>query len=189
MIELAKKQSINLNKGDKTLSHVRVCLGWQTPETVNGFEYDLDVTAFCLKDGRMLFEKSFVFYNNKVTPCGGLNYGGDDRKGSSDGSDCETIDVDLNKLNSSYDEVSFIVSIYDYEARKQNFGSCRNAYLRIVDIDSGDVIAMFRLNEDYKDSVSIQVGSLTKQNGEWSFTAVGVGYNKDLEDYLKVYWY
>ncbi|MDQ6586942.1 MAG: TerD family protein, partial [Haemophilus parainfluenzae] len=70
--------------------------------------------------------------------------------------------------------------IHDAEARRQNFGQVRNAFVRIVNNDSGDEIVRFDLSEDYSTETAMVFGEIYRHNGEWKFRAIGQGYSGGL---------
>ena len=66
MINLQKKQGINLTKTAPALNNVRVGLSWDQT-TLNGQSPDCDASVFMLgENGKIPAEDYFVFYNNSV---------------------------------------------------------------------------------------------------------------------------
>jgi tellurium resistance protein TerD len=200
--------AINLQKGQKInigLSKITVGLGWD-PNEGTGNDFDLDASAIMINgDRKLMSENHFIFYNNL---CGlghdnpkdceknnclpgiyGLIHTGDDPDGkSSDGDDDEAIKVDLHKINEEVQEILFVVTIEDFERRKQNFGQVRNSYIRIVDDASGQEIAKYELDEDFSIETGVEFGRLYRRNGEWKFEASGIGYKADLGFFLEKYY-
>jgi tellurium resistance protein TerD len=76
--------------------------------------------------------------------------------------------------------VVFAVSIYDAEARIQNFGQVSNAYIRVVNLTDGQEIARYDLTEDASTETAMIFGELYRYQGEWKFRAVGQGYASGL---------
>jgi tellurium resistance protein TerD len=184
--------AINLQKGQKIdigLSKITVGLGWD-PNEGTGFDFDLDASAIMINDNRkLLAEDYFIFYNNLKSPDGSLEHTGDDPDGkSSDGDDDEAIRVDLHKINSDVNEILFVVTIEDFERRKQNFGQVRNSYIRIVDEATNTEIAKYELDEDFSVETGVEFGRLYKRNGQWKFEASGIGYKADLGFFLEKYY-
>lgn len=70
----------------------------------------------------------------------------------------------------------FSVTIYDAEARKQNFGMVSNASIRIVNSDNSQEIARFDLSEDASTETAMIFGELYRNGAEWKFKAVGQGF-------------
>ena len=73
------------------------------------------------------------------------------------------------------------VTIYDAESRLQNFGMVGNAYVRVVDEETGEELIRFDLSEDFSTETALVVAEIYKHNGEWKFKAVGSGYNGGLK--------
>lgn len=184
--------AINLVKGQKIdigLSKITVGLGWD-PNEGTGFDFDLDASAIMINDERKLqSEQHFIFYNNLNSPDGALQHTGDDPTGgNSDGDDDEAIKIDLDKVDKSISEILFVVTIEDFERRKQNFGQVRNSYIRIVDDITGEEIAKYELNEDFSIETGVEFGRLYRRNGIWKFEASGIGYQADLAFFLEKYY-
>ena len=68
------------------------------------------------------------------------------------------------------------VTIHDGDVRNQNFGLVDNAFVRIVNQDSGEEIARYDLTEDYSAETSLIFGELYKKDGSWRFAAKGDGF-------------
>ncbi|MFA8299564.1 MAG: TerD family protein [Hyphomicrobiales bacterium] len=182
--------AVSLVKGQRievSLSKVKIGLGWDPNETDTGYEYDLDASAFCLNSkGKCPTDAHFVFYGNKYSPDMAVEGAEDDLTGgSSDGDDDEMIQVDLTKVASDIDEIIFVVTIYEHDVRKQNFGQVNNSYIRLVNNDTGEVIAIYELDEDFSTETAIEFGRLYRRGQQWKFQAIGQGYNKGL-DYLVI---
>jgi tellurium resistance protein TerD len=184
--------AINLQKGQKIdigLSKMTIGLGWD-PSEGTGHTFDLDASAIMINSERkLLAEDYFIFYNNLVSPDGALTHTGDDPDGnSSDGDDDEAIVVDLSKVDAKVEEILFVVTIEDFETKKQNFGQVRNSYIRIVDNSNNEEIAKYELDEDFSIETGIEFGRLYKRNGSWKFEASGIGYKADLGFFLEKYY-
>ena len=184
--------AINLQKGQKIdigLSAITVGLGWD-PNEGTGHDFDLDASAIMINSNRkLLSEEHFIFYNNLKSPDSSLEHTGDDPDGkSSDGDDDEAIKVNLNKVSDEVQEILFVVTIEDFQVRKQNFGQVRNSYIRIVDDLQGIEIAKYELDEDFSIETGVEFGRLYKRNGKWKFEASGIGYQADLSFFLEKYY-
>ncbi len=184
--------AISLVKGQKIdigLSKISVGLGWD-PNEGTGFEFDLDASAIMINDQRKLVEEEyFVFFNNLKSPDGALQHTGDDPDGkSSDGDDDEAIKIDITKIDTRVSEILFVVTIADFEKRKQNFGQVRNSYIRIVDETTNTEIAKYELDEDFSVETGVEFGRLYKRNDAWKFEASGIGYKADLAFFLEKYY-
>ena len=184
--------AINLQKGQKIdigLTKMRVGLGWD-PNEGTGHDFDLDASAFMIDGNRALpSDNFFVFFNNLNSPDGSLQHTGDDPDGKhSDGDDDESILVDLSKVDKRIEEILFVVTIHDFEARKQNFGQVRNSYIRVIDDLTNTEIAKYELGEDFSVETGVEFGRLYKKDGKWKFEASGIGYKEDLSFFLGKYF-
>ena len=81
---------------------------------------------------------------------------------------------------STIEKITFAVSIYDADARHQNFGQVENAFIRIVDEASNQELLRYDLGEDFSIETSVVVGELYRYNGEWKFNAIGSGFQGGL---------
>lgn len=184
--------AINLQKGQKIdlgLTKMTIGLGWD-PNEGTGHNFDLDASAIMINaDRKLVGDEYFVFYNNLNSPDGALTHTGDDPDGkSSDGDDDEAIVIDLEKVDARVEEILFVVTIEDFERRKQNFGQVRNSYIRVVDNSSNEEIAKYELDEDFSVETGVEFGRLYKRNGNWKFEASGIGYKADLGFFLEKYY-
>jgi tellurium resistance protein TerD len=133
----------------QSLSKVEVGLGWDPNSGASQFEFDLDATAFMLgSNSKIPADEFFVFWRNLKSPDGSIERSGDDRTGGSSEGDDELL-VDFTKIDKKIHQIIFCVSIYEAEARKQNFGQVRNSFVRIYDRTSGREIAKYELEEDF----------------------------------------
>lgn len=179
-INLSKGQKVDLTKGNASLKHIMVGLGWDVNAFDSGSDFDLDASAFmCGANGKCPTEKEFVFYGNLEHPSGAVKHQGDNLTGEGDGDD-EQIFVDLKAIPESVDKIAFTVTIYEAQERRQNFGQVSNAYIRILDEDTNQELIRYDLGEDFSIETAIVVGELYRHNGEWKFNAIGSGFQGGL---------
>lgn len=179
-INLSKGQKVDLTKGNASLKHIMVGLGWDVNAFDSGADFDLDASAFmCGANGKCPTEKEFVFYGNLEHPSGAVKHQGDNLTGEGEGDD-EQIFVDLKAIPESVDKIAFTVTIYEAQERRQNFGQVSNAYIRIVDEDTNQELIRYDLGEDFSIETAIVVGELYRHNGEWKFNAIGSGFQGGL---------
>ena len=179
-INLSKGGNINLSKTAPTMSKVDLGLGWN-PRATDGKAFDLDAVAFLTgEDGKVRLDGEFIFFNQKVSPCGSVTHNGDNRTGDGDGDD-ETISVDLSKVPQEVAKIVFAVTIHEGQQNGQNFGMVDKAYIRVINQDANaEELARFDLSEDGSTEVAMIFGELYRHNGEWKFKAVGQGFNGGL---------
>lgn len=179
-INLSKGQKVDLTKGNASLKHIMVGLGWDVNAFDSGSDFDLDASAFmCGANGKCPTEKEFVFYGNLEHPSGAVKHQGDNLTGEGDGDD-EQIFVDLKAIPESVDKIAFTVTIYEAQERRQNFGQVSNAYIRIVDEDTNQELIRYDLGEDFSIETAVVFGELYKNGAEWKFNAIGSGYQGGL---------
>ena len=186
-ISLRKGQKVDLTKGNPSLKHLIVGLGWDTNKYDGGFDFDLDASAFLLgADGKVTSDSDFVFFNNLRHSSGSVQHMGDNLTGEGEGDD-EVIKVDLSKVPANIDKIDFTVTIYDADKRKQNFGQVSNAYIHVMDEDNHKEVIRYDLGEDFSVETAVIVGELYRHNGEWKFNALGSGFAGGLEALGKNY--
>ncbi|OUP51924.1 chemical-damaging agent resistance protein C [Butyricicoccus pullicaecorum] len=179
-ISLQKGQKVDLTKGNPSLKHVLVGLGWDVNRYDGGFAFDLDASAFLLgANGQTPNTDAFIFYGNLKHPSGAVEHMGDNLTGEGDGDD-EQIMVDLTKIPDSIEKIAFTVTIYEAEQRRQNFGQVDNSFIRIVDNDTGKELIRYDLGEDFSIETAIVVGEIYRHGGGWKFNAVGSGFQGGL---------
>lgn len=191
-VRLTKGKKVSLTK--EGVKKFIVGLGW---ELLRDSKVDLDAVAFLCKDknGAPWCPKDeyFVFYGNKEPASlnGGIIHTGDNRTGGTGDSDDEQIIIDFDKINAlapDITEVSIIATIYEAAKKNHTFGLLKKAYLKIYKEDGEEVI-FYDLDESFPKARSVQVGSFDKDaaSGDWSFTAVGLGFEQELGDICDKY--
>jgi tellurium resistance protein TerD len=174
-VSLTKGGNVSLTKEAPTMKTTMVGLGWDSRAT-DGAAFDLDASVFMVgESGKVLNDTSFIFFNNKTSVCGSVEHQGDNLTGAGDGDD-EQVKVSFDKVPADVKKLVFSVTIYDAEARKQNFGMVSNAFIRIVNADSNQEIARFDLSEDASTETAMIFGELYRNGAEWKFKAVGQGF-------------
>lgn len=180
-INLTKGQKIDLTKGNPGLTKLLVGLGWDTNKYHGGYDFDLDATAFLLTENHKVGANSdFIYYGNLRHASGSVEHMGDNLTGGNAGDD-EQIRVNLSAMPSNIARVAIAVTIYDAEARKQNFGQVSNAYIRIVDETTNTELVRYDLGEDFSVEAAVVVGELYRYKGEWKFNAIGGGFKGGLK--------
>lgn len=174
-ISLAKGANISLSKEAPGLTKTLIGLGWD-PRATSGTDFDLDASAFLLKeDGKVRSSNDFIFYNQLTSLDGSVEHTGDNRTGEGDGDD-EQIKVDLSRVPADVTKVVFTVTIHDAEALRQNFGMVGGAFIRIVDEMTNQEVVRYDLSEDASTETAMVFGEIYRYGTEWKFRAVGQGY-------------
>lgn len=179
-VNLSKGQKVDLTKSNPGLAKITVGLGWDVNKYDGGNEFDLDATAFCLNaSGKVNSEKEFIFYNNKSNSNGSIVSSGDNRSGEGAGDD-ESIKINLANVPADTLMVAFCITIHDAVQRNQNFGQVANAYVRVVNEETGAELIRYDLGEDFSVETAVVVGELYRHQTDWKFSAVGSGYQNGL---------
>jgi tellurium resistance protein TerD len=178
-VSLSKGGNISLTKEAPGLAAVTVGLGWDVRTTTGG-DFDLDASALLLDaTGKVPSNGHFVFFNNLRSVDGSVEHAGDNLTGEGDGDD-ESVRVNLSAVSPEIERIVFPVSIYDGEARAQNFGQVRNAFIRVVNQADGRELARFDLTEDASTETAMVFGELYRVGADWKFRAIGQGYASGL---------
>ncbi|MBO4400627.1 MAG: TerD family protein [Selenomonadaceae bacterium] len=185
-ISLQKGQKVSLTKSDgRKLTKMMVGLGWDPVEEEGGFfkklfsgrkNFDCDASVFVCKGGKIASVDDIIYFGNlEHKSTGAVKHMGDNLTGEGEGDD-EQIYVDLNKLPADYDKLIFVVNIYKAVDRKQTFGMVKNAFIRIVDEETGEELCRYNLSGgDYDGMLAMVVGEVYRRGSEWKFNAIGNG--------------
>ena len=178
-VNLTKGGNVSLTKAAPGLTTVVLGLGWDA-RTTDGATFDLDASAMGLgSNGKILTDGHFVFYNNKRSPDGAIEHGGDNLTGEGEGDD-ETITVNVGAAPPEIEKVAVVASIYDADTKRLSFGQVRNAYIRVLNKDDGTELARYDLSEDASTETAMVFGELYRNGPEWKFRAIGQGYASGL---------
>jgi tellurium resistance protein TerD len=178
-VSLSKGGNVSLSKAEPGLSRILIGLGWDVRVT-EGADFDLDASAFLLReDGRVRGDADFVFYNNLKSTDGSVEHAGDNRTGEGDGDD-ESLKVVLPRVPVEVARIAVAVTIHEGEAKRQSFGMVSNAFIRVVNDETGREIARYDLTEDASTETAMIFGEVYRRDGEWKFRAVGQGYRGGL---------
>jgi tellurium resistance protein TerD len=192
-ISLSKDDIIDLSKNAPNLKNVRVCLGWDETKDARGEAYDLDAIAFvCKVDAAgkptLISNGYFVYFKHLASGDGAVVHQGDNLTGAGKaGADKEQILVALDRVTQEAGEISFFVNIYDAAKKAQQFGAVRNAFIRLIDDETGCEIARYNLTDDFSGATIVQFGSLFRTDSGWDFKAIGAGFSRELVDVLRAY--
>jgi len=174
-VSLSKGGNVSLSKEAPGLRTIRVGLGWDARVT-DGSAFDLDASVYVLgESGKVRSDSDFIFFNNLSGAGGAVVHQGDNLTGEGEGDD-EVVVVTLDQLGADVARISFAVTIYEADQRRQNFGMVQNAFIRVVNGDGGKEIARYDLSEDASTETAMIFGELYRHGGEWKFKAIGQGF-------------
>jgi len=183
VINLSKGNKINLSKEAPGLKKIMVGLGWDTQKYDGADDFDLDASVFLVNKYNRTTADGFVFYNNLKGPNDSVIHQGDNRDGSDIAGmdDDEQIYIDLDKVPEDIEKIAITVTIDQADKRGgQNFGMVENAYLRLLDTETGKEVVHFDLGEEFSIETAIVVGEVYKHNGDWKFNAIAKGFSGGL---------
>lgn len=188
-ISLQKGQRVSLDKVAPGLNAAFIGLGWDINATDTGDDFDLDASVFLLNaNEKLISDQHFIFYNNLTSPEPekSVKHMGDNLTGAGEGDD-EVIIVDLRKVPSDINRIVITVTIHEADKRKQNFGQVRNAFVRLVDVETKNEVLRYDLEEDFSIETALIMTEIYRKNGEWRMNAVGTGYEGGLQALLNRY--
>lgn len=186
-ISLKKQQPLSLRKIEN-LKRIRVAITWKA---MPGKSVDLDLSGLMLNEiDRITVQQDFIFYAQPISPEGSVHYLGDNRKGSvDDGSgslgDSEAIKVDLERVPERIKRLLFVVTIDGAPQNGQTFEDASGAVARLFNDETGQEVARFPLEEDFKGNSSMLMVDLHREGDNWSFTPIGQGFKGHLGDICK----
>lgn len=163
-------EDMNLNEKDQTLRKIVIGAGWDS-FSFNSNDLDLDLSLFLLnKDGMTRVDEDFIFYNQPEAINGGIRHRGDNRTGAGDGDD-ETIAVFLEAIPFDILHAYIVLTIYHGYEKEQHMGMARNAYVRLVNEETGDEIVRYKMDVDLKDRLEtgVVVAGLNREGPKWHF--------------------
>lgn len=192
-ISLLKGNSVSLTKEAPSVTKFLIGASWDERST-EGESFDLDLMAVLLTPaGKIRNANDFFFYGLASpqgqpfdSPDGSLHHNGDNLVGGeTDEGDSEQMTIDTTIVPTQIDKIVIMFAIYDAEKRRQNFGSVRNAKLRIADINDPDRnIVTINLSEEFGSETVINAAEIYRYKGEWKVKHIGQGYSSGLRGAL-----
>ncbi len=171
-LALTRGQKADVTKNNPSFRNLWVGMGWK-----GGTGIDVDFSAFLLRQGgKVGGDEDLIFYGNPKGARGAIEMSGTGKRSFAGVTDQEQVIVRLQDAPSEIDRISFTLTIYEGEARKQSFANVNDVYIRIMDEASGQEILRYELGKHFSVETAIVVGDLYRYNGEWKFNAIGSGY-------------
>lgn len=192
MLYLEKGGSLNLTKDNASLTKVNFALGWSG-------DTDPDAFAICLRGASLIDDDDVLYYNSNrykdpVTQKlkwvdddfrqpyilkKAVVHSGDARVGGKEGDD-EVITVDLKALPQGITHIAFCVNIFEAIKRRQTFRDVQDAFIRLDNAGTDEVIAQYDLNHDAGSNTGVVLGYLAKDGNEWVYNAKPSGFDGDI---------
>lgn len=169
-LNLKRNDILYLTKTNPDLNNIVLTTGWDV--NGHGTNIDLDLVAFLLDKNEKLIksDKNVIYYGNKRGK--GIFLNGDNMTGAGNGDD-EKIYVDLSRIVPECNKIIFSVVIYQGKERKQKFKMIERCYVRLLDANTGKEICKYNLSEDGSNNTAIIFASLSREENEWNFEALG----------------
>jgi tellurite resistance protein TerA len=163
VVDVIKGQKVDVTKVHASLTNLSVFIGWQAPNHI-----ELDTSAFLLaQNSKVRGDEDLIFYGNPSNSF--MTYM---EKQANE----RQLNIDLKRMLTDVDRIAFTLTIYESEARRQNFSAVSSVYLRFVNQASGQEILRYELGNQFSIESAIVIGELYRYNGEWKFSAIGAGY-------------
>lgn len=169
-VVVGQKLDLTKEAGEAGLTKIRVELGWDVNPNAAGAQFDADATVILTKSDEKTTSDNVAYFGQLATGNGAVVHQGDNLTGQGDGAD-EIIKVDLSKVTGDLVKAIIYVTIYEAVSRGQNFGMLNNAFVQIVNDETGEVLCKLELDFDADTATSIRFGSLINRNGAWFFSA------------------
>ncbi len=127
----------------------------------------------------------FVFYGQPESPDRSVIHSGDSAGGCM--GDDETITINLVAINPAVTKIVFVVTINEALEKRLDFSMVTNAYVRVIDVFTGNELIRFNLSDYYVGVTSMVVGEIYRHNGAWKFNAIGDGVARNLAGLCALY--
>lgn len=175
-LSLSKGQKADITKNNPSFKSLLIGMGWRS-----GTGIDVDFSAFLLRsNGKVAGDSDLIFYGNPKEARGSIELSGANKRNIAGKTDQEQVLIRLNEVPNEIERISFTLTIYDGEVRKQSFSDVDDTYIRIIDEGTGREIVRYDLGKNFSIETAIVVGDLYRYNGEWKFNAIGSGYSGGL---------
>jgi tellurium resistance protein TerD len=177
------KIALNLSKG----ADFKLDLSWDS-------EHDLDAHALLLTDGKLASEADILStYCKQTEESNGsfsiqnkaLVHSGDCLDGQDKDID-ESISINGSNIPDGINEIPVFVTIHDEGKKGFTFEEVKDAGGVIKD-GSGSPLEDFKLSDAFKEFNAVQMGTFLLENGSWSFSPSGAGFNGDFNQILSYF--
>lgn len=184
-INLKKGSSISLEKAGRKLEQVCFGINWGAIQHEEKLFFglftdrrqesvDLDGSVVMLDDKGQ--DIDLVYYRKLRSSDGSVRHSGDDLVGDTqdDDRDNEIIEVDLRRVSLNVHQIVFFLNSY----KGQDFASIPYSRVRIFEGNRNNMLSVFATFDlsaeaSFAGKVSMVLGRLTRQDGNWVFSAVG----------------
>jgi len=212
--DLNKGERFQLKKSEG-LSKIQINLGWKSGADLDACAFLLGADGVIVEDADFVYYNSenrcnpetqsiepfdrAKFGNKKnwrsetipVSKDGSVVGSADDLgDGDDDGAEDagEEMHVILDKVSPKITEIVFCVTIYHGDENGTTFGKVRDPFISVVNEDDDEELCRYNLKENFANETAVVAGSLIcDEEGEWSFEAVGKGYEGGMQTLIDIY--
>ena len=174
-MNLSKGSTVNLTKtGEVPIFKLGASWGKITKKKFGLFgssseSVDLDLCSFGISNNRIVSECSYRSPKGQY-----MNSSGDDRSGNSGTKDNEIITLDMSNVPENVDAIITIINSYS----GQKFDEIPYAKIRVYEGQDNNPVKIhceynIANDETFKGARTLVIGSIFKENGIWSFKAIG----------------
>ena len=173
-LKLTKGERLSLTKNNPGLRRVRLQIGW---EKTTGKGVDIDISSFGIGTDDKAQEAHLVFFHQKESADGAVSHSGDNRVGLSDTSQAaESVVMDLSKVSADIVKHRAFVTIDRALERGQTFGVLKQAWFKILNDETGEVLREYDLDAQFTTAISMEIGAVAREGDNWVFHEIGQGY-------------
>jgi tellurium resistance protein TerD len=170
-VSLSKSGNASIGMEPANLNDIIVAFSYSA--NVRELDLDVDLSIFiCGEEGKVRTQEDFVFYNN----LSGLDESVKIIEPQNPDQDDEAVQVLLTKIPPNITKLVFVASIDENSYANQTFGRCSNLNLRLISEIAGEELVRYDLSEEFSAATAIILAEIIRNNGEWTFKAVGQGY-------------
>jgi len=169
VVALTKGMNLSLSRTYPGVERLRIGLGWKE-RTAAGDAIELDGIVFMTTDNaKVRGDEDLIFYNQVTSACRSVSFDGKQGPG-------EAFSVSLDLVPTAIQHLVIGVTIYEDDARRQDFGQVRGASVCLTDMKTGVELVRFDLPDDQGTETAMILGEIYRRGSEWKFRAVGQGF-------------
>jgi tellurium resistance protein TerD len=84
--------------------------------------------------------------------------------------------------------LDIVVTIHEAKMKKQNFGQLSNAFVKVIDTDTGNIVLQYDLAEQYSTETAVLIASMYRNDEQnLVFKAEGGGFAVGLDAFCIEY--
>jgi tellurium resistance protein TerD len=178
-LNLQKLEKLNLSKASTVAPLHKLSLGAGWDPATEGKKIDIDLSAFALRNGKLVSANDICYFDNKSILGGAIVSMGDNLTGEGDGDD-ETINVDLTAVPADVDTIIVLLNIFGAQSKGQYFSGVKNAFVRAYNTDTNEELAKTNVSGSVDHYDSLVFAKAVRVGDEWEFVAIQDFHNGDL---------